>query len=185
MGTNAWIGTTYYDQTFKVSPQLYVVWQMVERHIVSESAFCIARGLATELDRPAGLCRVSYRGEQRYNLAFSGNRELAVEVLQGIVRAGAKLAEQGVVSWSEVMTVLPQNYESAQFELILQPALEVSQFQVELLLPFLKRISLDFLAKLLRTSPRASAQKIARHVFLDEAALKPNKEVFEVIREIR
>merc|ERR1719443_1397680 len=34
--TNAWIGTTYYDQTFKVSPQLYVVWQMVERHIVSE-----------------------------------------------------------------------------------------------------------------------------------------------------
>merc|ERR1711907_140388 len=138
---NAWIGTTYYDQTFKVSPQLLVAWQMVEPYITTESAFVNARGLASELDRPAGFNRVSYRGEQRYSLAFSGNRELAVEVLQGIVRVGTRLAEQAVVSWAEVMTTLPQNYESAQFEFILQPALEALPFQVELLLPFLKRIS--------------------------------------------
>jgi hypothetical protein len=181
----AWIGTVYYDQVFKVSPMLLIAWQMVEPNIITESAFNVARGLASELDRPASLCRVSYRGEQRYSLAFSGNRDIAVELLQGIVRVGAKLAEQGMVPWSEVMTVLPKNYESAQFEFIIQPALQVSLFQVELLLPYLKRISLDFLVKLLRTSPRAAAHRIARHVFMDEAALKPSKEVFEVIRELR
>lgn len=183
--TNAWIGTVWIDQTFKVSPKLPVVWKMVEQHITTEKAFAFARGLAGELDRPAGFNRVSYRGEQRYALAFSGNRDLAAEVLQGIVRAGAKLAEQGVVAWSDVMNVLPQNYESAEFEAILLPALQVSIFQLDLLLPYLKKLSLDFLVKLLRTSPRVTARKIARHVFLDEAALKPNKEVFEAIRELR
>lgn len=182
---SAWIGTVYYDQNFKVSPQLAVVWKMVEPRISTESAFTLARGLAVELDRPATLNRVSYRGEQRYSLSFSGNRELAVEVLKGVVRAGAKLAEEGVVPWSEVMSVLPKNYEPSEFENILQPALDVTRFEVELLLPYLKRASLEFLARLLRTSPRATARKIARHVFLDEAALKPSSEVFDAILELR
>merc|ERR1711964_295250 len=103
--TNAWIGTVYYDQTFKVSPQLLVVWQMVEPYITTESTFTVARGLALELDRPEGFIRLCFRGEQRYSLAFSGNRNLAVEVLQGVVRAGTKLAERGAVSCGDVLAV--------------------------------------------------------------------------------
>merc|ERR1712050_118319 len=111
--------------------------------------------------------------------------ELAVEVLQGIVRVGANLVKLGVVQCSDVLSMLPQHYEMGQFETILQPALEMAVSNVELLLPYLQRAPLEFLAKLLRTAPRAAACKISHHVFRHEAALKPNKEVFAVIRELR
>lgn len=47
-----------------------------------------------------------------------------------LVRVGANLAEQGTLAWSEVMSTLPIHYESAQFEAILQPTLQVSLLQV-------------------------------------------------------
>mmetsp|Transcript_59698 Transcript_59698/g.142039 ORF Transcript_59698/g.142039 Transcript_59698/m.142039 type:complete len:442 (+) Transcript_59698:68-1393(+) len=182
---NAWIGIPYIDQSFKVSPQLHVVWQMIEPYIDNEALFEVAKGLASELDRPSGFTRVSYRGEQRYSLAFSGNRDIAVEVLKGVVRVGTKLVQNGVIPCNEVLGVLPQNYEVGQFEVILQPALEFLLRNVELLLPLLRRASLDFLVKLLQTAPRMAARKIARHVFREEAALKPNVDVFEAIRKHR
>mmetsp|Transcript_115092 Transcript_115092/g.325212 ORF Transcript_115092/g.325212 Transcript_115092/m.325212 type:complete len:233 (+) Transcript_115092:716-1414(+) len=183
---NAWSeysrsGTMRY---YQVATHVPAVWRMVESRIATESVFATAIDLAAELDRPSHAGHMTYREETNLYCLFDSNRNSAVEVLQGVVRVGAKLAGAGFVQREKVLGMLPRHFDAVHCNGFVEQALELVLNDVDPLLPYLSKLSHDFLERLLRMAPRLTARKIARHVFRNEASMWPSVDMLQAIREL-
>lgn len=184
MAANAWSYQRDYstlqprNQIWGLHPKLPALWNMISHVIDSKDSWKVVLDLARALD--VGTAWQAKNGKQ---VTCCENRSGAIDILQGSIRIGIALARKDVVTFDDVIQVLPSNMSNQELEQVFSTVMESFEHYSKSILPLTKKVSAQFLECQVRKQPLLAARQLARYIIAKECELQTSDAVFNVIFE--